>query len=128
MARKKTIKIVGHVIRSNWKLNKPSDITVKDASGEEHIIAVDHKRFMSIVNRAGYSLATLNHPSRLSEEGLNVRHGPNGDHEQFKSTRQRNMRILGAIRAYKKPTRFSCVRDEEGNLVLKTSTVRGVET
>lgn len=127
MGRKKTIKVIGHIIRSSWKMGKPSHVEVRDKDGEEHVINVDHKQFMHIVNRAGYSLATLNHPSRLSEEGKNVRHGPNGDHEQFKSVRQRNTKILGAIRSYRKLTRFDCQHDESGNLVLKSSSVRGVE-
>lgn len=89
-------------------------------------MVVDHKRFMPIVNRAGYSLATLNHPTRLSEEGKNVRHGPSGDHTKFASVRQRNMKILGAIRSYKKLTIFKCV-EMGGELVLEDSTVRGTE-
>ena len=127
MAKAKTIDIVGHVVKTNWNAGKPSDITIKDLKGDVHVINVDHTRFMSIVNRAGYSLATLNHPTRLAEEGKNVRHGPNGDHEQFKSTRQRNMKILGAIRAYKRATEFSCEKNDDGELVLKSSTVRSVE-
>ena len=128
MGRKKTIKIVGHVIRSKWRMGKPSHIEVRDQNDEVHTIGVDHTEFMHIVNRAGYSLATLNHPTRLSEEGKNVRHGPNGsDPVKFKSVRQRNTKILGAVRSYKKLTRFECQRDGDGNLVLKSSTVRGVE-
>lgn len=124
--RNKTIVIVGTIARTNWNNRGRSTLVIEDESGKEHEIVVDHKRFMPIVNRAGYSLATLNHPTRLSEEGKNVRHGPNGDHAQFESIRQRNMKILGAIRSYKKPTIFKCI-EMEGELVLEDSTVRGTE-